>query len=371
LARLGIDVTVFDKNSEVAAEASGNRWGMMYPLITKKIDRLGTLTKSGCAFTRNQLQNLNLTIKEGLLEYATDEGKVKRLEQGLERLPKDYIKQLSANDITSEFSFDSAHGAVYHQQAATFSPKDYCQILLESKLFKCELDSELEELTRLDENWQLKFLDGREEKFDSVVLATAYATKNFAATEHLPLRVTRGQVASIPKEAVNQDVKTGLNFVNYLVQDGEDDYVLGATFQVDDHGQDFRPEDNVELLESIQKFFPGLVKDLDPLTLSGRVCFRAVLKDYFPLVGPVCDLETYKETFEAIKFGRPKHQYDEPPYKEGLYVLAGLGARGLSTASLLGTYLARLIVDGVSILPEEHITATHPSRFILKELKKS
>ena len=105
--------------------------------------------------------------------------------------------------------------------------------------------------------------------------------------------------------------------------------------------------------------------------LEGRVCFRAVQQDYFPLVGAVCDEEKYRKDFVKVKHGGPIYKFPNPPYLEGLYVLAGLGARGLSTAAMLSSYLAKQVCEGLNVLPETHISAIHPSRFIIRDLKRS
>ena len=71
LSRLGAEVTVFDKASQPATGASGNLKGMMFPLISKKPDRLGTLTEAGSIFSMNQFNELGLSYKSNLLEFAT------------------------------------------------------------------------------------------------------------------------------------------------------------------------------------------------------------------------------------------------------------------------------------------------------------
>ncbi|MCH2208836.1 MAG: bifunctional tRNA (5-methylaminomethyl-2-thiouridine)(34)-methyltransferase MnmD/FAD-dependent 5-carboxymethylaminomethyl-2-thiouridine(34) oxidoreductase MnmC [Lentisphaerales bacterium] len=371
LARSGIDVTVYDKNSKVASEASGNRWGMMYPLISKKQDRLGTFTKAGCAFTKNQLHDLGVSYREGLLEFITEERKDIMIKGGEQRLPKSYLERLAPEQINEEFGLNFDYEAAFHKQAVTFSPQEYAGSLVKKGGFECSLDSEVTDFQREDDAWHLEFKNGESATVDAVVVTAAFNTKNFERSSFLPMRKARGQVVHIPKEQVSVNFETGMNYVNYLVQESSGDYVLGATFQVDDHDEGYRVEDSKKLLDSFEEAFPGLIKPVDPESLNGRVCFRCVQQDYFPQAGPVYSEEEYKEAFVKVKHGRPHYKYPAPPYQEGLYVLAGLGARGLSTASMLAAYLAKMICDGVNILPESHITAVHPSRYIIRQLKRA
>lgn len=370
LSRYDADVTVFDKNSEVAFEASGNRWGMVYPLISKKVDRLGTFTKCGCAFTKNQIKELGVDFSEGLLEFITSEKKEIMISGGLERLPKSYLERLSPDQIKEQFGLDYEFDAVLHKKAVTFSPNEYAHKLVQKGNFKCELQKELSEFTKEGNGWKLIFSDGHEESFDSVFITSAYNSKTFPQTSFLPIRKVRGQVVHLPKESISEPLEMGMNYVNYLVKESTGDYVLGATFQVDDHEDGYRVEDTKELLKSFDETFPGLIKVDNSEELSGRVCFRAVQKDFFPLVGPVCEEDIYKKEFEKIKHGGPIYKYPKPTYYDGLFVLAGLGARGLSTSAMLASYLAKMLIDGFSTLAEQHVSSVHPSRFIIRELKR-
>ena len=370
LSRYGIDVTVYDKNSEVVSEASGNRWGMVYPLISKKVDRLGTFTKIGCAFIRNQLDDLGVNYSEGLLEFITSEKKETMISGGLERLPKSYLERLSPDQIKEQFGLDYAFDAALHKKAVTFSPKEYAQKLVDKGNFKCELEKEISKFTKVGSRWKLVFNDGQEEIYDSVFITSAYNSKTFPQTSFLPIRKVRGQVVYLPKELISVPLEMGMNYVNYLVKESNGDYVLGATFQVDDEDESYREQDTKDLLESFNETFPDLVKDVNFQELNGRVCFRAVQKDFFPLVGPVCKEEKYKEEFEKIKYGGPIYKYPDPTYYEGLFVLAGLGARGLSTSAMLASYLAKMLNDRISSLPEQHVSSVHPGRFIIRRLKR-
>jgi tRNA 5-methylaminomethyl-2-thiouridine biosynthesis bifunctional protein len=374
LSRAGMEVTVIERGEEVATGASGNRWGMMFPLISRKIDRLGTFTKAGAAFFRNQLKDLKFDYRQGLLEFLTSDTKGSRLHEALERFPKDYINLLSKQEVSERFGIAAPSDALYHEEAVTLSPKDYVKALF--KATDCELmfKGEVNSFSQMENGWQLntslESLNTR--NFDLLIVATAGGSDDFEQLETLPLRNTRGQVAYLDKENLNSLPNIGLNFVNYLVETYDDDYVLGATFQPDDTDEKIRESDTESLLQSLEENFPGVLKSgVSADDLRGRVCFRAMTKDYFPIVGPVAEIESYKTIFAGLKYGRPLSQYDAPVYHSGLYVLCGLGARGLSLAALSAAYLTRLICDEVSLLPVDHIAAIHPARFIVKELKKS
>jgi tRNA 5-methylaminomethyl-2-thiouridine biosynthesis bifunctional protein len=367
LGRLGVDVTVFDKHSKPAAEASGNLRGMMFPLISKKPDRLGNLTEIGAAYSFNQFKGLGLDFDQGLLEFASDDKKQSRFEEAVQRYGSNYIELLSPREIEERFSFKSELSALWHETAVSLSPVDYANALIENGSFDLKLDSEVLSISKVDEKWVID-VNGSKTCFDCVVVASANNSKNFIET--LPLRKTRGQVLELDNDHFVKCPGQGLNFINYLVPCPNGKYLLGATFQVDDDGEELRLEDSRELLDSVRSTFPGVLKEFDPGQTSGRVSFRAMLHDYFPVIGPVADEQFYNEKYSELKHGKPISSYESAEYEKGLYLLSGLGSRGLTLSPLAGAYLAHQIVDGLSLLPVNTAQSVHPARFIVKKLKK-
>jgi glycine/D-amino acid oxidase-like deaminating enzyme len=74
--------------------------------------------------------------------------------------------------------------------------------------------------------------------------------------------------------------------------------------------------------------------------------FRAASNDYFPVVGPVIDeKETLRLNPKIVKGVLPK----EVVYKEGLYIVNGMGGRGFSNALMSARALRDYIVDKKSL----------------------
>ena len=361
LERAGYDVSVFEAESEIASKASGNKRGMLYPLISKKPDRLGSLTEAGAHFSYCQIKELGVDCREGLLEFVSSDNKEARFEEAIGRYSPDYLELV--NDSNSK-------KAMLHKKALSLSPREYATALSESLKGPSFFSKRLKTLDHHGDDCLLTFEDGTKELFAAVFMAGAYESAQFGQVAHLPLRRSRGQVVYLDKDLVNSKEKD-LNFINYLTE-ADDCYVLGASFDVDDFDENFRPQDSKILLDSLNRTFPDLLGDVaDSEKLSGRVCFRTVLKDYFPVVGAGPDETFYRKTYGDLKHGKPISRYEEAAYSKNLFLSCGHGSRGLSFAPLSAVYLARLLRDGIHILNTSHVQAVHPGRFLIKELKKA
>ena len=360
LERAGYQVSVFEAEDEIASKASGNKRGMMYPLISKKPDRLGSLTEAGHHFSYSQMKELGIEYREGILEFISSDKKAARFDEAIQRYSKDYIELV-----------ETAYGkkALNHKKALSIAPKEYASVLQSSLKNAILLDEKLLSLHREKDNWLLSFESGRKEEFEAVFLANSYDVKKISQASHLPLRVSRGQVAYLESKDVNLQEKD-LNFINYLTK-AEDCYVLGATFDVDDTEEAMRVEDTEALLSSLKEHFPDSIDEVIPRDLKGRVSFRAVVKDYFPIVGAVPDLTYYQNTYADLKHGRPISSYPDAMYCDKLFSSCSHGSRGLSFSALSAAYLARLLKDGIHILNTSHVEALHPSRFLIKDYKKT
>ena len=360
LERAGFHVTVFEKENSIAAKASGNKRGMIYPLISKKPDRLGSITEAGHHFSYQQIKNLGIDSREGILEFLSSDKKNLRFEEALERYSKEYI----------ELQNTKYGKAVFHKKALSISPLEYAQALCDTLKVKIVFNHSLSEIVQLEDEWHLSFQNGSRECFSAVFVCSAYEAKELKACSHLPLRISRGQVVYIPQDKVKTEQKD-LNFINYFTK-ANNSYVLGASFDVDDYDENFRKADSEDLIKSMNESFPGILnKDLKVDELSGRVCFRTVLKDYFPVVGPLPNEDFYNKNYSDLKHGRPISKYCKGEYHSGLFSSLGHGSRGLTYSPLSAVYLSRLLSDGIHILNCSHVQAVHPARFLIKKFKKA
>jgi tRNA 5-methylaminomethyl-2-thiouridine biosynthesis bifunctional protein len=160
----------------------------------------------------------------------------------------------------------------------------------------------------------------------------------------------------------------------YIIPAIDGRHVIGATF---DHIEDAVPApdqpadatDDARNLAQLEARFPGL---LEPdRILSGRASLRAMTTDHLPLVGPVPVVERFTEDFAGLRQGRLERTFADAVCHPGLWVLAGLGARGLVTAPLAAEFLAAQISGGVWPIAAEIAAGLHPARFLARDLKRA
>ncbi|NBB63486.1 tRNA (5-methylaminomethyl-2-thiouridine)(34)-methyltransferase MnmD [Pseudomonas sp. ODNR1LW] len=111
--------------------------------------------------------------------------------------------------------------------------------------------------------------------------------------------------------------------------------LFGATHGRGEVSLEPRGEDSARNLETLRARLPRLAHRVEAGKSGRRVAIRATTRDRLPLAGR-----------------RP----------DGLYVLSGLGSRGLCVAPVLGEHVAALITGLPSPLPSDLITRVDPTR---------
>jgi tRNA 5-methylaminomethyl-2-thiouridine biosynthesis bifunctional protein len=175
---------------------------------------------------------------------------------------------------------------------------------------------------------------------DVVVLASGPASRRLAPNESASsLMAVRGQASwtSGPYPLGGACAWGG-----YAIPMPDGGVLFGSSHVRNDWGGDLRAEDeahNLALLaDGRPKLAEAIGRDLNANPLKGRASLRAATPDHLPLVG---------------RLGA----------HEGLYILAGLGARGFTLAPLLAEHIAADTFDAPSPLQRCVTGAIVPARF--------
>jgi tRNA 5-methylaminomethyl-2-thiouridine biosynthesis bifunctional protein len=218
--------------------------------------------------------------------------------------------------------------------------------------------AEVVRLERRDGTWRL--LDGAGVivvEAEAVVLAGGYGSRRLR--RDLPLGAVRGQLSWAP--GLDGPAAT---WGGYCAPT-RDGLMFGATHDRGDEEVDVRPADHARNLAALAEALPALAGAVDPSGLAGRAGLRATLPDHLPMAGPAVDSERFRSANSGL---RPGDAESDPCHATGLWVLAGLGARGFTTAPLLGEHIAAQILGSPSPLPLDLATVVHPARFIARAL---
>ena len=155
---------------------------------------------------------------------------------------------------------------------------------------------------------------------NSVVFAEGYGLKSNPFFNYLPLEGTKGEVITMKIPGLNEEaiIKSGV----FIIPLGEDLYRVGSTYFWRDKTQGPTEAAKTFLLERLERFMTL------PYEIVSHVSgVRPTVSDRRPLVG------------------------QHPEYKS-LFVLNGMGSRGVLTAPTAANALSSYIYDGIAIDPE-------------------
>ena len=362
LARQGWTSTVLDRQASPAQETSGNPGGLMHGTFNAPDSLHARWFRTASLLTARLARP---AIASGAV--AGDLSGFVRLEHRIDAvqaqtqlarvgLPADYVRWISADEARQRTGVPVASGGWFYAQAGWLSPGDWSRWLLaqaeSAGLAQFRGQVAVEALRRSSAGgWQALDAAGRVmAEAPVVVLANASAmggllAPHAAATAMQPVRgQTTLLAADTPGLRRPQQALSGTGY-GLTLPDGR--VLTGATSQPGDLDGSLRGSDHLHNLERAAQLglCPLEMVDRVGLQTDGRVGWRATTQDRLPLIGPPVDRKAWDA---ARQLGRirtdaqrqlPRCQAAE----HGLFVLAGLGSRGITSAALAGQVLAAWI----------------------------
>lgn len=380
LLRQGWQVEVIDRQATPAAETSGNPGGLMHGIFNApdslharwfRTAALRTARLAAPALASGQVAGrLDGFLR---LEPRLDDDRA-RAQLAAVGLPADWIDW---QDGTAAAAFSGLpHGGPGGWQFGSggwLSPADWSRHMLQGATFRGGLA--VQRLRRDGGLWQALDAHGRVLAAAPVlVVAAALGSPALLAERaRLSLASVRGQTTVLPAGwpglRVAPEALRPLSGQGYALALPDGRVLTGATTQHDDPDPQVRAADHHHNLQRAQRL--GLIEpsltphdpgDLEGLT--GRVGWRAVTPDRLPLAGPPVDeaalqaaAATGRQRLDALRL-RPR-LHDE---HGGLYLLAGLGSRGLASAALAGEVLASWITGAPCPVATDLRDAIDPAR---------
>jgi tRNA 5-methylaminomethyl-2-thiouridine biosynthesis bifunctional protein len=203
------------------------------------------------------------------------------------------------------------------------------------------------------------------------VLAAGAETTTLAPCAWLPITAARGQLTMLPATNQRSRLKLAICHEGYLIPEHDGVYCVGASYAPNDLALDVRMGDQRYNLDLLQRHLPHLDLELAPRRkLNNRVSTRATTPDQLPMIGPLPDRDYFLENYADLRHGRRPEGYPSAVYLPGLYMMAGLGSRGLSSALLGAELLACQIAGEPLPLEKDLVDALSPARFLVRELKR-
>ena len=320
LAERGIAVTVAEA-AQVAAGASGNPVGALYPQLTKYYTPATAWHLIAYAYMLRQLPRW-----EGVRWGQTGMVRLPREGDGLAaslQLDPAIARMVSAAEAEAIAGCRVARDGAFLPHGAWVEPASLCRALLTHERITLREATPVRALVQGAQGWQAEGVEGH---FGMVVVATAGT--ELLKEYPLPLGHSAGQVSVVPSGA---PLRCIVSHRGYVIPQGEVTLV-GATYDHDDFSRRVTEENHDENRRHAKEALPDWQ---DAAPLGGRTALRASTPDRLPYVGHVAD---------------------------GLYVSIGHGSRGLISAPWAAEIIAAQATGDMVPLTPELRAAIHPLR---------
>ena len=362
LARRGWQVTVLDAAASPAAGASGLPAGLFCPHVSPDDSVQSRVSRNG---VRSSLQTLQQLSQQGLLKTESDWSATGVLEHDLNEpcyLPPEWLDatsdstawglQWSRPACTTQLAqaqLPAQSHALWHEQAGWVRPAQLVKALLATPGIQWQGHSEVASLQQTGEgpakDWQALDASGQLlAQAPMLVVALGPASAALLKASGLPagdwdMQAIRGQVsvathdgasrAAMPPFPVNGHGNLVPNFPNAHITGQQ--WVMGSTFERDvtelpptlpdqQAAHASNGEKLAALLPECRKALTGFFDAPQPPSTWSQV--RCAAYDRMPVVGPVGQTAQNAQDLS------------------GLWVLTGLGSRGLTLSLLCGELLA-------------------------------
>jgi tRNA 5-methylaminomethyl-2-thiouridine biosynthesis bifunctional protein len=378
LINRGYNVTLYCKDASLGKGASGNQQGALYPLLNKQHNALSVLFANSFLYARNYVQCINQTHAfdfdlSGLLQLYYDQSASKKLDKIVEaNLPLTLVEKLTPEQTDKLANIDIGQAALNYPLGGWLSPTQMVRAIFEKAMQTGKLSIHFNQhLSAFEENkngWSCHFKD-KTVNHELLVLTTAMHTLNFKQCEALPLSAARGQVTHIKSTPSLKALKLTLCHEGYLTPINNGFHCMGATFKRHNMDEQFSAQEQVDNKLKLNKCIPNKpwAEQIDTLHENANVGIRCTTRDHFPYMGA---LPNYQETKLFYQDANKKMPTDNAPFHRNLFILSGLGSRGLNTAPLLAETLASQINHQPLPLSKAILDAMQCNRQWVSYLKK-
>ncbi|WP_077755610.1 FAD-dependent 5-carboxymethylaminomethyl-2-thiouridine(34) oxidoreductase MnmC [Shewanella psychrophila] len=393
LAERNKTVRIFCQDESFSQQASGNKQGAVYPLLTPDNGTLSQYFQQGLLFSRRRLTSLlregfNIASELcGVLHTGHDErscGRINRIISA-QAWPKDIAHSVSAKEATALAGIEVDKEGVFYPLGGWISPPEFTQAAFDkaaqiadvSALFNCNI-------TRIEQSqgqWYL-YQDSdshsnevKHGPFSTLVLANGHGLTQFEQSKLLPATGFRGQVSHIPARNELAKLTTVLCSHGYLTPSNNQLHCTGASYVKDPAHLDYCPNEQLDNLKKMQHSFENKswVEDIDITGHSARVGVRMVTRDHAPMLGCAPDTDVMLENYQLHQHTKASIKFwkDNPaPIHDGLFILGGLGSRGITTGPLAAEALAAQLCGEIIPLDMATLALLNPNRMWMRKLIK-
>lgn len=376
LAERGWRITLLERSSTIAAEASGNPQGILYAKLSHKEEAQAEFNLASLQFAQTFYASHwpEIGKKTGVLQLAHCESEVLLQSQLREKFStaNDLVQFISAVQASEIAGVPLSLDALYFPNAGWISPAKLCNQLVDHPNIHIITNLQAVDIQHNEQGWCIN--NNPDLQTPVVIITAARDALHFEQTKHLPIKSIRGQITYLPATAISQNIHAVICSEGYIAPAQDGLHCTGATFNLREESRELRVEDHLTNVENLRTPLPELMHDwenLDTESLDGRVAFRCTLPDYLPAVGPVADELSMLHSFAPLRKNARAFIQDTGKFLPGLYINIGHGSRGLAYTPLCAEILAAHINQEPQPIASELVNALNPARFLIRDLIKN
>ena len=384
LAMRGIPVTVIDK-AGVASGGSSHLQGLTYTRLSRRFAPLGDFALASFGYATRRYRQLMADPKRasspligeqcGYLQASSDTQTLDYLQQALgpEESPAQILDSRAASGI---LGLPQDHRCLFFPDAFWLNPASVCRHMLDHPLITVLEKTGEPRIQQQGKDWLIAvdyLKDGARSgsvkyRTPTLILATAHELKDFELIGWLPLQAIRGQTSHVKATEQSLRMSTAFCHEGYLPPAWQEIHCMGASYGPNDVSLDERVEDHQSNLATLRPYLSDIGFPQQAQEVSGHVALRCTSSDYLPIVGPAPDREAFNKTYADLGKQKSRLVSEDCPVIPGLWIIGGLGSRGLTAAPMAAELLASELLGEPAPLPRYLQQALAPARFLARGL---
>ncbi|EOZ9370290.1 bifunctional tRNA (5-methylaminomethyl-2-thiouridine)(34)-methyltransferase MnmD/FAD-dependent 5-carboxymethylaminomethyl-2-thiouridine(34) oxidoreductase MnmC [Enterobacter hormaechei] len=378
LLHRGWQVTLYCADEAPATGASGNRQGALYPLLSSHDPALFQFFPAAFTFARRLYDSLPVAFDHdwcGVTQLGWDEKSQQKITQMLSLgLPEDIAHAVTAQQVAETAGVDTGCGGIQYPLGGWLCPAELTSAAIalgQSRGLTVHYAHKVQSLSRTA-HWELRFADGKEAQHASVVLANGHHITQFTQTASLPVYPVGGQVSHIPTAPELSKLRQVLCYDGYLTPQNPSNghHCIGASYHRGETDMQYSEADQQQNRQRLVDCFPDAswAKEVDVSEGQARCGVRCATRDHLPMAGNVPDYDATLEVYQDL--ADSKETAVSAPVHTELFMLGGLGSRGLCSAPLLAEVLAAQMSDEPVPLDRVTLAGLNPNRLWVRKLLK-
>jgi tRNA 5-methylaminomethyl-2-thiouridine biosynthesis bifunctional protein len=416
LIRAGKKVSLFCADKTLAQGASGNEQGGFYPQLNAEAGIASQIHAQSFLYARQFYDQLLLEGYWfqhqwcGVLQLCFNDNVTARYQNMMRKQtwPQSLVDWVEPEQASSIANVPITKPSLHLPLGGWLSPPDLVNACIDAARkgdFNLYLNHRLVSIVQTESQLQNQLIfkhieDSFEAPIDVPLEATVKATVNKSADivvlacgaeSHLlsgldlPFRMTRGQVERIPTNTSLSALSAVLCHKGYMTPVHNNHHAMGSTYVKNDMNTEYRESEGELNLSMHQQALNNTSwsnklalnkavsddsssHDLPNSDLRGRAAIRCNLPDHLPVVGAFPVIEKQKTELGELYKAKTDDYYPIPSVQPNVYLLTGLGSRGLTTAPLMAEILVSQLCSAPLPLDNRLLNAVNPNRFVVRDL---